>query len=117
MLRYFNTDAFVLQEPGTIGNASKGLVRMPGMSNWDISAFKEFRLPLFPARVSGEEAILQFRADFFNAFNHTQFCGVNTDFVPLSDAAGSKVDPSTGFGAVDCVRAPREIQLGLRLVW
>lgn len=117
MLRYFNTDAFVLQEPGTIGNASKGLVRMPGMSNWDISAFKEFRLPLFPSRTSGEQALLQFRADFFNAFNHTQFCGVNTDFVPLSESAGSKADPSTGFGAVDCVRAPREVQLGIRLVW
>ncbi|MCC7342158.1 MAG: TonB-dependent receptor [Bryobacterales bacterium] len=117
LLHYFNTDAFVLQEPGTIGNASKGVVRMPGVSNWDISAFKEFRLPLFPARATGEEARLQLRADFFNAFNHTQFCGVNTDFIPLRDSAGSKADPDSGFGAVNCARAPREVQLGLRLVW
>ncbi len=117
LLRYFNTDAFVLQEPGTIGNAAKGVVRMPGVSNWDISAFKEFRLPWFNSRPSGEEALLQFRADFFNAFNHTQFCGVNTNFVPRSDTAGSAADPDSGFGAVDCARSPREVQLGLRLVW
>lgn len=117
LLRYFNTSAFVLQAPGTIGNAGKGIVRMPGVSNWDISAFKEFRLPGFGARQAGEEARLQFRADFFNAFNHTQFCGANTNFVPLSDEAGSPADPGTGFGAVDCARAPREIQLGLKFMW
>ena len=117
LLHYFNTDVFVLQEPGTIGNAAKGVVRMPGVSNWDISAFKEFRLPWFSSRPSGEEALLQFRADFFNAFNHTQFCGVNTNFVPRSDTAGSAADPDSGFGAIDCARSPREVQLGLRLVW
>jgi len=114
MLHYFNTDAFVLQAPGTIGNAAKGIVRMPGVNDWDISAFKEFRLPVFPSRAPGEEALLQVRADFFNAFNHTQFCGVDTEFVPLRDATGSPADPGTGFGAVNCARAPRSAGLPIK---
>ncbi|MCZ2147098.1 MAG: hypothetical protein LC126_04920, partial [Bryobacterales bacterium] len=117
LLRYFNTDSFRLQAPGTIGNASKGIVRQPGMNNWDLSIFKQFEMPWFGGKLAGETARVQFRADFFNAFNHTQFCGVNTDFVPFSDTAGAKADPNTGFGAVNCVRSPREVQFGLKLVW
>jgi hypothetical protein len=41
----------------------------PGINNWDISLQKEFAVK--------ERLHLQFRADAFNAFNHTQFSGVN----------------------------------------
>jgi hypothetical protein len=42
---------------------------MPGINNWDLSVFKAVRIPLPKL----EESRLQFRADFFNAFNHTQW--------------------------------------------
>lgn len=107
--RWFNTDAFVLQEPGTFGNAGKSLIREPGINNWDFSIFKNFQFR--------ESMKLQFRADFFNGWNHTQFSGLATDFVPLEYTAGSPADPNSAFGSVQGTRPPREIQLGLKFVW
>ena len=120
MSRYFNTDAFVLQEPGTFGNAARNVVRGPGLNVWDFSIFKNLDIPWF-GRHSGwaasESAKLQFRAEFFNGWNHTQFSGLDTTFVPLEDVAGSPADPNSSFGVVNGARPPREIQLGLRLVF
>jgi len=118
--RYFNTDAFVLQEPGAFGNAARNLVRGPGVNNWDFSIFKNFEFPWFGRRsglAAGESATLQFRAEFFNGWNHTQFSDLDTTFIPLADVAGSPADPGTSFGTVTGARLPREIQLGLRLIF
>ena len=59
---------------------------------------------------------LQFRADFINAFNHTQLnppgASCNTHRLDeLPAVAGQAIGHVTG------TRAPREIQLGLRLTW
>jgi hypothetical protein len=117
LLRYFNTDAFVLPQPGAIGTAGRNIVREPGINNWDLSLFKNFDAPWIGGKLAGERSRIQIRADFFNAWNHTQFCGVNTDFVAASSDAGSPADPNSGFGAVNCSRAPREIQLGIKFFW
>ena len=111
---YFNINAFALQAPGTFGNSARNVVRGPGINNWDFSLFKDFALPRF-ARGSGESPKLQFRAEFFNFLNHTQFSGLNTTFVPTQDVAGA-TSPAP-FGSVTSVRAPREIQLALKLVF
>jgi len=50
-----------------------------------------------------ENARLQFRAEFFNAFNHTQ---LGTPGATLGVA---------GFGSVSSARDPRIIQFGLKL--
>lgn len=55
-----------------MGNAAKTLFTMPGLNNWDISVFKNFRLGASEARR------LQFRFESYNAFNHTQYSAVNT---------------------------------------
>jgi hypothetical protein len=114
--QYFNTNAFVLQAPGSFGNSARNNVRGPGINNWDFSMFKDFTLPRFTGG-SGEGPKLQFRAEFFNFLNHTQFSSINTTFVPAQDVAGSTVAPSSPFGSVTGVRAPREIQLALKLVF
>ena len=58
---------------------------------------------------------LQFRADFINAFNHTQLnapgASCNTLDLTSCFVAGQAIGRITG------TRAPREIQLGLRLMW
>ena len=118
--RFFNPDAFVLQEPGTFGNAARNLVRGPGVNNWDISIFKNFSVPWMGRRsgwAADDRATLQFRAELFNAWNHTQFCCIETTFTPASDAAGSPIDPGSSFGTVTGARAPREIQFALKLIW
>jgi len=72
---------------GTDGNASLGNCYGPGLNNWDIGIHKEFKL--------SERVNMQFRFEFFNAFNKTQFQGVNGNMGPaqlcFSNAAGTPV--------------------------
>lgn len=104
--RYFNTDVFRLPAVGTIGNAAKNLIRGPGVNNWDIAIFKNFSVT--------ERAKLQFRWELYNAFNHTQFSGLDT---------GARFDPKTGeqintrFGQFTDARSPRQMQFALRFVF
>jgi len=59
----FNTCAFATNTVvGSFGDAGRNIIQGPGSQNWDISVFK-----LFPIR---EQIHLEFRAEFFNAFNH-----------------------------------------------
>jgi outer membrane receptor protein involved in Fe transport len=112
---YFDTSAFSLQTPGTFGNAGRNLIRGPGLNNFDLSLFKNFHLPV--PHVGGDEGMrLQFRAEFFNAFNHTQWGGVDTNFVPDQVAAGSG-STSSSFGTVNGAREPREIQFALKVLF
>jgi hypothetical protein len=123
--RFFNTSAYVLQQPGTFGNAGLNMFTGPGINNWDFSIFKNFRVPWFGKgsnSLAGESANVQFRAEFFNFLNHTQFSDVKTTFVPQTDASGNLLvglpaDASSGFGAVVGARAPREIQFALKLIF
>jgi outer membrane receptor protein involved in Fe transport len=117
IFNYFNTDAFILQAPGTFGDSARDNVRGPGINNWDFSLFKDFALPRFARSGSGEGPKLQFRGEFFNFLNHTQFASINTTFVPAQDVAGSLVSPTSTFGSVTGAREPREIQLALKLVF
>jgi hypothetical protein len=57
---------------------------------------------------------LQFRAEMYNAFNHTQFSGV--DSTSRFDAQGLPITNST-FGQVTSARTPRQMQLALRFVF
>jgi len=114
---YFNTNAFVLQAPGTFGNAARNVVRGPGINNLDFSVFKNFVLPHFLGHSGDEGPRLQFRGELFNVLNHTQFSGLNTTFVPTSDVQGAVASPSSGFGTVTSAYAPREIQVALKLVF
>lgn len=77
---YFNTDAFSLPAGGTFGNAANNSIRLPGVNNWDFSVYKNFHTPWFGGDLWGEKSEIQFRAEFFNLWNHTQFSGVGTTF-------------------------------------
>ncbi len=94
---WFTNSAFAIPAPGTFGNLPRNYLRGPGRDNWNLSLFKAF--------VFSEErdSKLEFRAEFFNAFNHTEFNNVSTTF------------SSSNFGAVTSAHDPREIQLGLKL--
>ena len=59
----FNTCAFATNTViGSFGDAGRNIIQGPGTQNWDISLFK-----IFPI---SEQKRLEFRAEFFNAFNH-----------------------------------------------
>jgi len=94
---WIDTSAFAVPADGTFGNSPRAVFRLPGRHQWDLSLSKNFR-PIDRLRV-------QFRADMINAFNHTQFTTVDASMA------------NSTFGQVTGARAPREIQLGLKLYW
>jgi hypothetical protein len=69
--QWINPNAFSLYglPLGTDGTASLGDCYGPGENNWDIALHKDFKI--------SERVNVQFRFEFFNAFNKTQFEGVN----------------------------------------
>jgi len=105
LTEYFNTAAFALPAHGTFGSAEVNSIRQPGINNVDFSVYKNFSVPWFGGNLSGRESAVQFRAEFFNFFNHTQFAGLDTTFG----------DPA--FGSAVSARAPREVQFGLKFLW
>jgi hypothetical protein len=99
----FRTEVFRLPARGTIGNAAKNILRGPGINNWDIAVFKNFPL-------RGDRMRLQFRSEFYNAFNHTQFSGLDT--AARFDPQGNQVNQR--LGEFTAARNPRQIQFSLR---
>jgi len=100
--RNFRTEVFQLPEKGDLGNAAKTLIRGPGVNNWDVAVFKTV-----PLR---EPMRLQFRLEFYNAFNHTQFSALDT--TARFEPTGKQVNAR--FGEYTAARNPRQIQLALR---
>ncbi len=100
--RNFKTEMFARPAVGTVGNAATTQIRGPGVNNFDMSLFKDF-----PIR---ESMKLQFRAEAYNLFNHTQFSGLDT--TARFDASGNQVN--TNFGAFTAARGPRILQFALR---
>ncbi|HTE90864.1 MAG TPA: carboxypeptidase regulatory-like domain-containing protein [Terriglobales bacterium] len=95
---FFNTSCFVAPAAGELGNANRTPLYGPGFVNTDFSAIKHFKVY--------ENTDLEFRAEFFNLFNHTQF------FQPGQDLA------SSNFGIIQrTVNNPRLIQFGLKLTF
>ena len=60
--RQLNIGAFMAPPAGRVGNVARGAFRGPAIYNWDFSLFKKFRIR--------ERHEIQFRAEFFNFFNH-----------------------------------------------
>lgn len=109
---WFNPAAYEPPADGAYGNSTRAPFRQPGRHQWDLTLSKNWYM-------SGRSRV-QLRADFINAFNHTQW---------LSDALANGLDntctsslttcqaPGDRFGQVIETRAPREIQLGLKFYW
>ena len=107
-LGYLRPAAFALPAAGTFGNIGKGSLRGPHMVNWDTGLFKEFPL-------SAERLRLQFRAEFFNVLNRTNF----------ANPGGSNSNPNSpttsvssgGFGTLTAAQDPRIGQLALKFIF
>jgi len=112
--QWFDTSVYSLPAPGTWGNAPHNSVWGPGRDNWNLSLYKNFRFT--------ESSYLQFRAEFYNIWNHTQWIGdtqnggISTNASFIKNSAGNYVlDPSSNFGQVTSAYDPRVIQLALKL--
>jgi Carboxypeptidase regulatory-like domain len=95
-LDWINPACFVAPVAGELGNASRVPATGPDFVNTDFSIIKQVGLP--------REMGLNFRVEFFNLFNHSQFGS------PVNDVS------SPGFGFVQStVNNPRLIQLAAKL--
>ncbi|MFL6445975.1 MAG: hypothetical protein ACJ713_19310, partial [Candidatus Sulfotelmatobacter sp.] len=104
---WFNPCAFVEAPTGELGNAARAPVYGPRFINTDFSIIKDFPLGF------REGTNLQFRAEFFNLFNHPHF------YLPGTSASGMQdIDSPSSFGAVNgVINDPRFIQLGLKILF
>jgi len=102
----FDPSYFALKPTGEVfGNTGPNILRTGRTNNIDLSLFKNFRLR--------ESTTLQFRAEFFNAFNITQFITPDTT---VNSPTFGKYIPSTSISSPATAPA-REIQLALKLLF
>jgi len=99
----FDTSVFSRPGKNDPGNAPITLVRGPGRNNWDMTMFKNFP-------IAGEGRVMQFRWEFYNVLNHTQYSGINTS--ATFDATGKQTNAT--FGQANGSRAARVMQVSLR---
>ncbi len=95
--RWFNTAAFSAPAPFRFGNASRSILRGPGIANIDLSLGKNFSIT--------ERWKTEFRGEFYNLLNHTNF----------GQPGATRGTPA--FGVISSAREPRRIQLALRLTF
>ena len=101
--QWFNPSAFILPTPGTYGNIGRGALTGPGLANVDLSLFKNTAV--------SENVTVQFRAEFFNVFNRSNFGPPNATVF-----SGTAVSPSAGL-ITTTATYPRQIQFGLKLIF
>jgi hypothetical protein len=89
--------------PDCYGNVGFDAVRGPGRNNFDLSLKKNFAFT--------ERFKLEFRADAFNAWNHTQFSGDANN-----GGLGNNFN-SGNFGQITKAFDGRQFQLGLKLMF
>lgn len=95
--RHLNPAAFARPAPGQLGTLGKGSVRGKPITNIDFSMAKNWRFR--------ERYGFQFRAEFFNVFNHANFVGYDLDI------------RNATFGQLNQTQASREIQLGIKFTF
>jgi len=94
---FFTTSAFSAETIGQLGTARRRFFSGPGLDNYNMSLLKDTKIL--------DRYTLQFRAEFFNVFNHTQFSSVNGNF------------NSSTFGQATGAADPRLGQLALKLAF
>jgi hypothetical protein len=94
---YFNTLLFTKETLGVVGTSRRRFFHGPGINNWDMALTKNLRLT--------ESKSLQFRAEFFNIFNHAQFNNPDGEFTDST------------FAVVTSARPPRIGQLGIKFLF
>jgi hypothetical protein len=94
---WFDTSAFVIADYGSFGNSGRNILDGPRYCDFSASVIKDSKVR--------EGLNLQFRVEFFNAFNHVNF-----------DLPDSFLGSST-FGHINSAQSPRLIQFGLKIIY
>jgi len=101
---WFNPCAFTHAAAGELGDSNRAPLYGPRFVNSDLSFIKHLPLP--------EGLRLDFRAEFFNVFNHAQF------YLQGGSSGMQDVNAGSSFGVVNgTVNNPRVIQFALKLIF
>jgi hypothetical protein len=114
--QFFDASAFSAPAYGTFGNLGRDTLVGPGLANLDLSLHKSTRL--------GECLNAQFRAEFFNVLNHTNFATPNPVVFSSGPSQGTTanqtapvVDSPTAGVITSTATSSRQVQFGLKLIF
>jgi hypothetical protein len=110
---YFNPNAYMLEPVGTLGNLGRDSLTGPGLWSLDTAFMKDTRV----TKIS-EAFHIQFRAEFFNIFNHTNFDTSNMNLGVFQLAPNGAATPNPTFGQfVQTATTSRQIQFGVKVLF
>jgi hypothetical protein len=104
-MQWVNPAAFAIPSPGSWGSLGFDALRGAGRDDWNLSLFKSFVIS------ESRGSRFEFRADAFNAWNHTQLGGSG------QNGGFSNNFGSGNFGQYTSAFDPREFQFGAKLIF
>ena len=110
----YNPNAYATPTALTFGDSGRNSLTNPAWTNWDMALFKHFNIT--------ERVALEFRAEAFNVFNHTQWQPIAGNSGSAANNLGESnntfsLDPTTGFLQVTAAHNARILQFGLKLLF
>jgi hypothetical protein len=111
--QWFDPNAFVAPYPGTFGNAGRDSLTGPGLTNLDFSLVKNTSIH--------ERVRTQFRAEYFNILNHTNFATPNpvvfsTGPTPTKPGTAAALSPTAGVMTATATTS-RQLQFALKFLF
>jgi outer membrane receptor protein involved in Fe transport len=104
---WFNAGCYSLQAPGTIGNAGRNTIFGPDFRNLDMALLKDTKLT--------ERVSLQFRAEFFNLANHSNYRNPSG---AVFTGSGTNYTLVPTYGLITGIyNTPRQIQFALKILF
>jgi hypothetical protein len=110
---WFNPDAFLAPYPGTFGNAGRDALIGPGLTDLDLSLIKNTTLH--------ERLHAQFRVEYFNVLNHTNFTTPNAVVfsagpTPAKPSTAAALSPTAGVMSATATTS-RQLQFALKFLF
>jgi hypothetical protein len=121
---WYDPCAYYLQPQGFLGNEGRNALRGPGFNTLNFSVVKDTALGFL-----GEGGKLEFRAEFFNLFNHTNFASPGLAAVTVFTGTCSAItacgpgqttplSPTAAAGTITATNGTsRQIQFGLKILF
>ncbi|GAC1516435.1 MAG: hypothetical protein NVS1B11_37120 [Terriglobales bacterium] len=108
---YYNPAAFAVPRGLTFGDSGRNILRNPHRINFDMALFKRFA---FTERMG-----LEFRAEAFNVFNHTEWLAIAGDSGSAASAVGASTNTlgNAGIFRPNGVHNARVLQLALKFLF
>ena len=106
--QWYDPLCFRLQQPGRPGNLGRNTLTGPALFTTDLALIKDIKLR--------ESTTVQFRAEIFNLFNHSNLGLPNPDLFIPDGTGGGTVSPTAG--RITATTTPaRQIQFGVKILF